>query len=153
MISRFLSDVKFFKLFLYGLTLHSFLVGICLILLPSQMMQLFGFNPQQEYFFRAQGGVFHIIMSLLYITAAKNPVKLTELVKLIIAVKLLAMTFLVGYFIFINNIITVLLSGIADGVMGICVLLFFIAQTSDKRIFSFKPAMLSKLKIHSHVDR
>jgi len=152
MISRFLSDKKFFRLFLYGLTLHSFLVGICLISLPSQMMQLFGFNPQQEYFFRAQGGVFHIIMSLLYITAAKNPLKLTELVKLIIAVKLLAMIFLFGYFIFIDSIITVLLSGIADGAMGIGVLLFFMVQTSDRRIFSFKPALLSKLKIHRHVN-
>ncbi len=142
MVNRFLSDIKFFKLFLYALTLHSFLVGICLILLPSHLIQLFGFNPQQEYFFRAQGGVFHIIMSLLYITAAKNPLKLTELVKLIIAIKLLAMVFLAAYFIFINHIITVLLSGIADGIMGIGVLLFFIVQTSDRKIFSFRSALL-----------
>jgi hypothetical protein len=139
-------------LFLYALSIHSFLVGLCLILLPSQMMQLFGFNPQQEYFFRAQGGVFHIIMSLLYITAAKNPLKFIELVKLIIAVKLLAMIFLLGYFFFIDNIFTVLLSGIADGAMGIGVLLFFIVQTRDGSIVSFKPAMLNKLKIHSHVN-
>ncbi|MGD0711247.1 MAG: hypothetical protein ABR968_08680 [Bacteroidales bacterium] len=142
MKSRFLSDKKYFSLFLYALTIHSFIVGMCLILIPSQQIQLFGFNPQQEYFFRAQGGVFHIIMSLLYITAAKNPLKFTELVKIIIAVKLLAMVFLTGYFFFINNIITVLLSGIADGAMGIGVLVFFIMQTGNRKIFSYRSALL-----------
>jgi len=50
------------KIFLWLIAVHSFLVGIALILFPPSYLEFFGFSNYQYSFFQAQGGVFHLVI-------------------------------------------------------------------------------------------
>ncbi len=105
--------------------IHSIGVGIGLIIRPSNLLQVFGFAECSEQFFPTQGGVFYIVMAAAYILAAINPVKHRSLVIFTIIVKTMATAFLLIYFLFIEHIILVLLSGLGDGLIGLIVYILF----------------------------
>ncbi|MCK5839481.1 MAG: hypothetical protein KAG99_06510, partial [Bacteroidales bacterium] len=63
---------KIFSLIMWLIALHSFCAGLFLIFLPESYMLLFGFAENTQLFFRMQGGVFHIIMAIIYSIAAIN---------------------------------------------------------------------------------
>lgn len=98
--------------------IHSISVGVGLIIRPAELMQLFGFGKCYERFFPTQGGVFHIVMAVGYLMAAYNVDKYRCLAIFSIIVKIMATVFLFTYFIAVEQILLVLLSGIGDCLMG-----------------------------------
>jgi hypothetical protein len=110
---------KIFSLFLWLVSLHSFLVGIAMIFPPEIFMQAFEFLNVDEVFFRMQAGAFHILMSIIYGMAAINVDKFRNLVTVSIIAKMLATIFLIAFFILQEKIWIVLISGITDFMMGI----------------------------------
>jgi len=101
------------------IALHSLLVGIGLILLPADVMsRFFGFHLFGEKFFPVQGGVFHLVMAVAYAMAALHPVRDRALLVFSAAAKGMAFCFLLLYFMLVDPVPLVLLSGIGDGVMG-----------------------------------
>ncbi len=55
-------SLKLLKIFLLLVALHSFCVGVGLILIPLEYFDLFGFHAYSGNFFKIQAGVFHIVM-------------------------------------------------------------------------------------------
>ena len=47
--------------------LHSYVVGLGLILMPVTALPIFGLEVVTEKFFPVQGGVFHVVMGTAYI--------------------------------------------------------------------------------------
>lgn len=126
---------KYLAYFLYLTGIHSIAVGIGLILLPPSLLELFGFIDYKESFFQAQGGVFHIAMSVAYIMAGRDVLKSINLIQFIIVVKFLAFTFLIIYYFFVMSAWLILASGIGDGLMGLIVLILY--QRSELTIEEF----------------
>ncbi len=110
------------SLVLIAIGIHSIMVGIGLIIQPEPVMIFAGFNHCSERFFPTQGGIFHILMAAAYLMAAKNPLKNECLIPFTILVKGSAAVFLGIYFLMVNQIWVVLLSGILDGLMCIVVI-------------------------------
>ena len=54
--------IKLFRIYMWLVALHSFCVGLALILLPLEYFPLFGFRGYEGTFFKIQGGVFHMVM-------------------------------------------------------------------------------------------
>jgi len=106
---------------LWLVAIHSFLVGIGLIIRPTTLMQLFAFNPCTERFFPVQGGVFHIVMVAAYVMAAVDVDRFRCLVVYSIIVKGIATVFLFTYFLAVDSIWLVLVSGLCDGAMGVVI--------------------------------
>ncbi|MCD4679650.1 MAG: hypothetical protein K8S00_04615 [Bacteroidales bacterium] len=117
---------KILQIVLWLIGAHSFLVGLSLIILPSSIMVFFGFEANYHNFFRVQGGVFHIVLSIIYAVAAINIRKHQTLIKLSIITKFIATVFLISYYLFFIQILTILLSGIGDFLMGVVILLLFL---------------------------
>jgi len=120
-MKSFLNYGKFLQIFLWLVGIHSLIVGINLIFVPTSLMPFFGFQNISENFFRAQGGVFHIVLFFGYILAAWNLQKNHILIIFAIIAKAIATVFLFTYFILIAQIWTVLFSGIVDAIMGLII--------------------------------
>jgi hypothetical protein len=114
--------ISHLKTFLFLVALHSFFVGIGLIAIPAKLFLEFGYNPITENFFRAQGGVFHLVMVVAYLFAMRDPIQNKMMVLFSITAKFIATIFLFTYFIFSEQIIVILLSGIGDLAMGLIIL-------------------------------
>jgi len=114
------------------MAVHSFLVGVGLVIQVPKVMALFGFQPCHEHFFPAQGGVFHIVMAGGYVLAALDSIRYRCLALFSIFVKAAATLFLVSYFVFIDGILMILLSGIGDGALCLALLLSFLSY--DKHL-------------------
>ena len=117
---------RLLSVLLYLIALHSLLVGVLLVVIPVSALDYFGYHDYQGSFFKIQGGVFHMIMGLIYFLAARDPERNRILVCLTIAAKFAATIFLFAYYIFIGSIWMVAASGAGDLVMGILVLWMFI---------------------------
>jgi hypothetical protein len=115
---------KYLSLFLWFIAIHSILVGIGLIFMPSSILAYFGLPDYSSNFFQAQGGTFHIAVSVAYCMAAANPNKSANLIWFIVYLKLIAFIFLMIYFLFVLQNWLILISGIGDGAMA--GVLFFI---------------------------
>lgn len=124
-ISNYLRKGKYLSLFLWLVALHSFLVGVGLIVFPPSLMDFFGYGTCTERFFPSQGGVFHIAMAVGYAMAAYNLKRYECLIIFSIVVKFLATAFLFIYFIFVSSIWLVILSGISDFLMGLIILILY----------------------------
>jgi len=111
---------------------HSFLVGAGLIIQLPKVMELLGFQPCHEHFFPAQGGVFHVVMAVGYALAACDSVRYRCLALFSIFVKAAATLFLLSYFVFVEGILMILISGIGDGVFCVILCLSFISY--DKHL-------------------
>ncbi|MBU1938018.1 hypothetical protein KKG05_11515 [bacterium] len=109
-------------LILFLIAIHSFLVGIGLIIRPGTLMLLFGFNPGYERFFPTQGGVFHIVMAIGYTMAALRINDYRCLIIFSIIVKSIAAVYLFIYYALVDSIWIVLVSGIGDGLMALAIL-------------------------------
>jgi hypothetical protein len=115
---------RILRIFLILVAIHSIVVGLCLIASPVSMIEWLGF-PMKEKFFAVQGGVFHLVVSVAYLMAARDIIGGKNLVIFSILAKLIATIFLFTYYIAINPILLVLLSGIGDMIMGIIIYLLY----------------------------
>jgi hypothetical protein len=114
------------SLILWLVAAHSFCVGLGLILIPEAWLPYFGFTPGGERFFRVQAGVFHFVMVVLYAMGAVRCASSSDAVHIAIAAKIMAMVFLISYFLFAGAIWMVLLSGLFDGMLGLLILWAFV---------------------------
>ena len=125
------------KFILYAIALHSFTVGIGLVIQIPEIMTWLGFGNCHEHFFPAQGGVFHIVMAIGYTMAARDPFKYQCLITFTIIVKALATVFLISYFFLFEMIWMILISGLTDGLMCIAV---YWARTNHQK---YKEALIT----------
>jgi hypothetical protein len=121
--------VKYLRLFLVLVALHSVTVGINLITFPPEWMMKFGFTEVTNNFFKVQGGVFHLVMALAYLLAAWKPTEYRILIIFSISAKGIAALFLFSYYLVYQTTIMILISGIVDLLMGVC--LFILYKYSD----------------------
>lgn len=105
--------------------LHSFFVGLALILHPPGIMRLLGFHSIGEAFFPVQGGVFHILIGIFYLTVVLRVEGFRAVIYLSIITKSMAFVFLLYYYFFVDEIFIVLFSGIADGAMAVIIIVAY----------------------------
>ncbi len=110
------------SLILWLVALHSACVGVGLLLFPDAAFERFGYQPISERFFAAQGGVFHLIMAVVYALAGARVDRYEILILVSIGAKFSATVFLLVYYFFFAAIWMVLLSGIGDALMGLVIL-------------------------------
>lgn len=125
-------NVSLFQTLLYLIALHSFCVGIALIVLPFGILSWFGLTIDPYRFFSTQGGVFHVVMSIAYILAAWRPLEEKTLIIFIILAKWIAFFFLGFYFLFSEMVPAIALSAIGDGFMGLLVMMFFLELFTEE---------------------
>ena len=118
--------MKLLKIFLLLITLHTFCVGLGLILIPLEYFELFGFENYRGGFFKVQAGVFHLVLCYAYVLAARDPAGNRVMVVFAIFAKFTATLFLFSYSLFIEMAWMVLVSGIADFLMGLILLVFYL---------------------------
>ena len=117
-----LSPDAIFSLMLYIISFHSLCVGAALMARPQKLMRRAGFASVNEPFFPVQGGMFHIIMAVGYALAGADLKFFAGLIIFSIIVKMLAMIFLIGYYLMFESKKIIFVSGVVDGVMGIFIL-------------------------------
>ena len=105
--------------------IHSLVMGLTLIAQPVVLMEFAGFSPDCEQFFPAQGGVFHLLMFVVYLMGATHIEKYHYFIVFSIFVKSVATFFLIIYCFVAEFKWIVFLSGIADCVMGLMIFLAF----------------------------
>ena len=110
---------KYLIYFLYLVALHSFIVALALMFSPSWLLEEFGYSAINEPFFKVQAGVFHIVMVTAYLFAASDPLSHKIMIIYSITIKLIATLFLFIYFLIIDPVIVILLSGFGDFAMGL----------------------------------
>ncbi|MBE0551769.1 MAG: hypothetical protein IH619_05260 [Ignavibacterium sp.] len=125
---------KILSVFLWFVSLHSFLVGIGLIVLPTTVFEFLGYQSTFDRFFSTQGGVFHIVMAVGYAMAGYDKKRFECLIIFSIIVKFIATIFLVIYFIIISSQLLIIFSGISDFIMGL-VLLFLYIKLRQEQFF------------------
>ena len=113
------------KWILWLVAIHSIGFGISLIVLPISVIEFFGFKLAEK-FFAVQGGVFHIVVSLVYIMAALDLRKACRMIIISCTAKFMATLFLISYFLFVRPIFMIAFSGIVDFLMGIAILTLYI---------------------------
>jgi hypothetical protein len=109
---------------LWLVAVHSICFGLALIILPIGAIEFFGFRLYEK-FFAVQGGVFHLIISVVYIMAAKNPENSARFIFIACLTKFSATVFLFSYFFFEKQIFVVFLSGVGDCSMGMAILVSY----------------------------
>jgi len=117
--------MKLLKVFLWLIALHSFCVGLGLMLIQLVHYDLFGFENYQGNFFKIQAGAFHLVMVIAYVMAARDPVKNKPMIVFSILAKFTATVFLLSYAFFGDMVWMVLVSGFADLLMGLILLVFY----------------------------
>ncbi len=122
------------QFFLWCAAGQSLVVGFVLLSQPALIMKLLGSGSFPGYFFWAQGGVFHIILSFLFHIAARDVDGQSLMVIFSIIVKAVATIFLLVYFFFVDSILLALLAGIGEGVLGVLILFSYIFYR--KRVIS-----------------
>ena len=128
---------KRLSLLMILIAIHSFCVGVGLIIRPAELMQLFGFGTCYERFFPTQGGVFHIVMVVGYLMAAYDVDENHSLIIFSILVKIMATVFLFIYFIAVEQIWLVLMSGFSDGLMGMAIYVALLLYLKSKKKSEF----------------
>ena len=124
---------KLLKIFLILVAIHSFCVGLGMILIPLDYFDLFGFFGYSGHFFKIQAGVFHIVMCGAYVLAAHEPVRNQIMIRFAIFAKMMATVFLVSYALFIDMVWMVMASGIFDFLMGL-VLIWFLKGLKTREV-------------------
>jgi len=104
---------------------HSVVMGVLLVTQPAALMEFSGFSGNYERFFPAQGGVFHLLLSVVYLMGATNIEKYRHFIVFSIFGKAVATFFLMTYCFTVEFKWIVLLSGIGDCVMGLMIFLAF----------------------------
>ena len=101
--------------------IHSLVMGLTLIAQPTVLMEFAGFSPDCDYFFPAQGGVFHLLMFGVYVMGAIHIEKYHYFIVFSIFVKAVATFFLTIFSFTVEFKWIVFLSGVADCVMGLMI--------------------------------
>jgi CBS domain containing-hemolysin-like protein len=114
---------KLLSTVLWLVAFHSLVMGLILITQPSAIMQFVGFGPEGEHFFPAQGGIFHLLMFALYSLGAIHIEKYYYFIAFSIFVKTVAALFLLIYCFAVEFKWVILLSGIADAIMGLMIVM------------------------------
>lgn len=114
---------KFLSMVLWLVTIHSITIGMALITQPAFLIEWSGFRSNCEPFFPAQGGVFHLLMAVAYSLGAADAQKYYFLIIFSIIVKAVATLFLFVYCFFIEFKWAIFFFGVADGVMGMTILI------------------------------
>jgi len=112
--------------------IHSLGMGLILIVQPAVIMEFAGFSSDCEHFFPTQGGVFHLLMFVVYLMGAIHIEKYHYFIVFSIFVKAVATFFLMMYCFVAEFKWIVFLSGIGDGVMGLMIFLAFQYYLSSK---------------------
>jgi len=120
-----ITSTKALVIFLWLIAIHSFAVGLGLIFMPYSVMERLGYAGCMERFFRAQGGVFHLVMSIGYVMAAMRARQFECLIIFSIVVKLAATVFLFIYAALVKHLAVIVLSGVIDFFMGAVLLYLF----------------------------
>ncbi|MBN1356202.1 hypothetical protein JXA40_08040 [bacterium] len=110
---------KFEKLLVLLIILHSLGVGIMLFLFPGWSVRFGGWSEVTLLFFVRQSGIFHLVLAFGY----WNEYTRYGGVTLLISAKTIAFVFLMSVSLFVVMPWAVWMSGIADGLMGLMVLL------------------------------
>ena len=105
--------------------IHTLAIGLTLIAQPAVLMEFAGFNPGCEHFFPAQGGVFHLIVFVVYLMGATHIEKHHSFIVLSIFIKALATFFLLIYCFAAEFKWIIFISGIVDCAMGLIIFLAF----------------------------
>jgi hypothetical protein len=113
--------------------IHSLCFGLSLVILPCSILEFFGFTISEK-FYATQGGVFHLIICYAYFKSAIQPENSDDLIILACITKFSATVFLFMYFLFGKQILIILLSGILDFLMGLSILLLFLAFRKGKAL-------------------
>ena len=121
------------SLILWLVALHSLCAGVCLISFPAHIIQMFGFSLYQERFFPVQGGMFHIVISMVYALCALRVERFGGVIILSVIIKFIAFFFLLCYYLFVQDIWFVLLAGIMDGFMGAVILWSFLLYKRNEK--------------------
>jgi len=121
-MKRVINPCKALSIILWLIAIHSFIVGLGLVFMPADILEIFGFTVAEK-FFSAQGGVFHIVVCMVYIGGAIDIVNNKLLIYISIAAKFIATFFLLFYYFVITDIWVVLFSGLGDFLMGLIILL------------------------------
>lgn len=116
-----LTALQRLQLLLVAVALHSAGVGAGLIWHPAALLASCGFAPIGEPFFVVQGGIFHLVMAVGYLLAARDPARQAGLVNFTILVKIMAFVFLTVYWLFFARVLTILASGLVDGAMALVI--------------------------------
>jgi hypothetical protein len=116
---------RLLRWFLLLVAAHTLGVGLVLVIAGSSIMGYFGFPYLESRFFQMQGGVFHLLVPYVYYKASTDPKRYEYLVVFSIAIKCVATIFLFSYYLFIESIVMVLLSGIVDAGMGLIILFLY----------------------------
>ena len=101
--------------------IHSLVMGLTLIAQPAVLLEFAGFSPDCEHFFPAQGGVFHLLMFVVYLMGATHIEKYHYFIVFSIFVKAVATFFLTIFCFTVEFKWIVFSSGIADCVMGLMI--------------------------------
>jgi hypothetical protein len=112
---------KFLSMVLWLVAILSIAIGVALITQPVFLMEWLGFGSEHEPFFPAQGGVFHLLMSVAYLLGAMDSQKYYVLIIFSIIVKAGAALFLFIYCLTIEFKWVILTFGIVDGVVGLTI--------------------------------
>ena len=123
---------KLLVILFWLVALHSFCVGIAMIVLPIDLIAYFNIPPSEHRFFITQGGVFHVVMSFAYIMVALNIDNNNSLIKFSIVAKFCATLFLFTYFVFVNQFGLIFLSAIGDFCMGLLMLVIYRMHLEQK---------------------
>jgi hypothetical protein len=106
---------------------HSTAVGIGLLIAHPTILRALGFQAVGEPFFPSQGGIFHIVMAVAYTLPALHPARFEPFILLAVIAKTMATLFLIGYWLLVDPIWSVLLSGIGDLLMGALILVVWLS--------------------------
>jgi hypothetical protein len=133
-----LRTAKILKVFLILVTIHSFCVGLGLILIPIDAYEFFGFYGYHGNFFKIQAGVFHIVMCGAYVWAALDPAGNRIMIRFAIFAKMMATVFLISYAAFIDMVWMVMASGVFDFIMGLVLIWFLMGMKDARQVFLSK---------------
>lgn len=125
---------KHLSIVLWLVALHSFSMGVGLIVQPVALINFLGFGPICENFFPAQGGAFHILMGIAYLMGACNVEKYHSLIVFSIIVKTGAALFLMLYCIIADFKWFILFCAAIDATMGLLIFLSLLAYLSSNHL-------------------
>jgi hypothetical protein len=122
---------KVLSIFFWLIALHSFLVGIGLIFLPTSAFEFLGFNRTFDRFFSTQGGVFHVAIAVCYAMAGYDKIKYKQLIVFSIIIKFIAAIFLIIYFLLVSSQWLIIVSAVSDLLMGVIILQLYRLLTAE----------------------
>ena len=102
-------------------SLHSFALGVLLMVLDKDLFAVFGWEPLCNRFFLHQVGIFHIVLAVIYLIEYFRYKRVTS----ILLAKSAAVAFLAVEYIWLTPQTPILLAGLGDGALALIVVLVY----------------------------